>query len=87
MLGLQPNSQLNNNLIHDVEVNAGKAGSNGMFLDEGITDVVVANNSIFILKGLFICVVVLFFVHFCCDLLDGNQFNVHNQRHKEIRYG
>jgi len=47
MLGLQPGSKLVNNHIHDVKVNAGRAESNGMFLDEGITDVVVANNLIY----------------------------------------
>lgn len=47
MLGLQPGSRLVNNHIHDVKVNAGRAESNGMFLDEGTTDVVVANNLIY----------------------------------------
>jgi hypothetical protein len=46
-LGLQPGSRIANNLIHDVTVNAGRAESNGMFLDEGITDVVVENNIIY----------------------------------------
>ena len=47
MLGLQPGSVISGNHIHDVEVNAGKAESNGMFLDEGITNVVVENNLIY----------------------------------------
>ena len=47
MLGLQPGSKLVNNRIHDVEINAGKAESNGMFLDEGITDVIVAENLVY----------------------------------------
>lgn len=47
MLGLQPGSKLTNNHIHDVEINAGRAESNGMFLDEGTTNVVVANNLIY----------------------------------------
>ena len=47
MLGLQPGSKIMKNHIHDVELNAGKAESNGMFLDEGITDVVVAGNLIY----------------------------------------
>lgn len=47
MLGLQPGSQLTRNLIHDVTVNVGRAESNGMFLDEGTTDVVVADNIIY----------------------------------------
>ena len=47
MLGLQPGSKLVKNRIHDVKVNAGRAESNGMFLDEGTTDVVVAKNLIY----------------------------------------
>jgi hypothetical protein len=47
MLGLQPGSIIRNNHIHDVEINAGRAESNGMFLDEGITDVVVEKNLIY----------------------------------------
>ena len=47
MLGLQPGSKLVKNRIHDVKINAGRAESNGMFLDEGTTDVVVANNLIY----------------------------------------
>ena len=47
MLGLQPGSKIIDNLIHDVSLNAGRAESNGMFLDEGTTDVVVANNIIY----------------------------------------
>ena len=44
MLGLQPNSRLVNNHIHDVPLNAGRAESNGMFLDQGATDLLIANN-------------------------------------------
>lgn len=47
MLGLQPGSRLENNLIHDVTLNVGRAESNGMFLDEGITDVIVSDNIIY----------------------------------------
>ncbi len=47
MLGLQPGSKILNNRIHDVEVNAGRAESNGMFLDEGITDVLVEGNLVY----------------------------------------
>ena len=47
MLGLQPGSKLINNHIHDVEINAGRAESNGMFLDEGTTNVIIANNLIY----------------------------------------
>ncbi len=46
-LGLQPNSRITNNLIHDVTINTGRAESNGMFLDEGITDLLVENNIIY----------------------------------------
>src|SRR5690606_11775231 len=47
MLGLQPGSQIRSNLIHDVKLNAGRAESNGMFLDEGATDVLVSENIIY----------------------------------------
>ncbi len=46
-LGLQPNSRITNNLIHDVTVNAGRAESNGMFLDEGIKDLLIENNIVY----------------------------------------
>jgi hypothetical protein len=46
-LGLQPGSEIINNHIHHVEINAGRAESNGMFLDEGTTDVTVAGNLIY----------------------------------------
>tara|TARA_B110000037_G_scaffold221345_1_gene292055 strand:- start:47876 stop:48349 length:474 start_codon:yes stop_codon:yes gene_type:complete len=46
-LGLQPKSVISNNLIHDVKLNAGRAESNGMFLDEGITGIVVENNIVY----------------------------------------
>lgn len=47
MLGLQPGSTITGNLIHDVTLNAGRAESNGMFLDEGTTDVTVSENIIY----------------------------------------
>ena len=47
MLGLQPNSRLVNNHIHDVKINAGRAESNGMFIDEGSTDLLIADNLIY----------------------------------------
>ncbi|RTE55415.1 right-handed parallel beta-helix repeat-containing protein [Arenibacter aquaticus] len=47
MLGLQPGSKLLNNHIHDISVNAGRAESNGMFLDEGTKDVLVKGNLIY----------------------------------------
>ncbi len=46
-LGLQPGSRITNNLIHDVKVNAGRAESNGMFLDEGTKELVIENNIIY----------------------------------------
>jgi len=46
-LGLQPGSRITNNLIHDVQVNAGRAESNGIFLDEGTKELVIENNIVF----------------------------------------
>lgn len=46
-LGLQPGSRITGNLIHDVRVNAGRAESNGMFLDEGTMELVVEDNIIY----------------------------------------
>jgi hypothetical protein len=46
VLGLQPGGIIVNNHIHHVDINAGRAESNGMFLDEGCTDMTVANNLI-----------------------------------------
>lgn len=46
-LGNQPGTVLHHNLIHDVTVNIGRAESNGMFLDEGTTDIVIENNVIY----------------------------------------
>jgi hypothetical protein len=46
-LGLQPGSRISHNLIHDVQVNAGRAESNGMFLDEGTKELVVDKNIIY----------------------------------------
>lgn len=46
MLGLQPGSRIAGNHIHHVHLNAGRAESNGMFLDEGTTGLVVSNNLI-----------------------------------------
>ncbi len=47
ILGLQPGTIITDNLIHDVPLNAGRAESNGMFLDEGITSVEISNNIIY----------------------------------------
>ncbi|GAA0878290.1 hypothetical protein GCM10009119_12580 [Algoriphagus jejuensis] len=47
LLGLQPESKVLDNRIHGVKVNAGRAESNGMFLDEGITGVLVEGNLVY----------------------------------------
>ncbi|KPL11778.1 MAG: hypothetical protein AMS26_19535 [Bacteroides sp. SM23_62] len=47
ILGLQPGGIITGNHIHHVEINAGRAESNGMFLDEGTTDMIVASNLIY----------------------------------------
>lgn len=44
-LGRQPDSKLINNRIHNVPLNAGRAESNGMFLDEGTTGFTIENNT------------------------------------------
>jgi hypothetical protein len=46
-LGYQPGTILSDNLIHDIPLNAGRAESNGMFLDEGTTDIVIRHNGIY----------------------------------------
>ncbi|MFT5122294.1 MAG: hypothetical protein ACI9TH_004913 [Kiritimatiellia bacterium] len=46
-LGNQPNSQLIGNRIHDIPLNAGKAESNGMFLDQGSTGFSIMHNTIY----------------------------------------
>jgi hypothetical protein len=45
-LGLQPETILKRNRIHDIPVNAGRAESNGIFMDEGSTSIVVDGNVI-----------------------------------------
>lgn len=45
-LGRQPGSIIENNTISDVPLNAGRAESNGMFLDEGTTGFTIRNNTI-----------------------------------------
>ena len=45
-LGRQPGTKLTGNWIHDVLLNAGRAESNGMFIDEGSTDLLIENNLI-----------------------------------------
>jgi hypothetical protein len=46
-LGKQPGTQLTGNLIHDVPLNAGRAESNGMFIDEGSDELLIADNTIY----------------------------------------
>jgi hypothetical protein len=46
-LGLQPESVIRGNLIHGVPANAGRAESNGMFLDQGTTDFTIEKNMIY----------------------------------------
>jgi hypothetical protein len=46
-LGRQPGSALRNNRIHDVPLNAGRAESNGIFMDEGSSLIEVTGNEIF----------------------------------------
>lgn len=46
-LGLQPESSLRGNVIHDVPANVGRAESNGMFLDQGTGGFVIADNVIY----------------------------------------
>jgi len=45
-LGFQPGTVLRGNHIHDVTINLGRAESNGMFLDEGTTSIVIEDNVI-----------------------------------------
>ncbi len=46
-LGLQPGSRITKNLIHHVQVNAGRAESNGMFLDEGTKELLIQDNIVY----------------------------------------
>ena len=46
-LGRQPGTVLRGNRIHHVPVNLGNAESNGMFIDEGSTDLVIEDNVIY----------------------------------------
>ncbi len=46
-LGLQPDTYLRSNTIHHVPVNAGRAESNGMFLDQGSTSITIEDNTIY----------------------------------------
>ncbi len=46
-LGRQPGTRLAFNMIHDVPINAGRAESNGMFLDEGSDQIEIDHNTIY----------------------------------------
>ncbi|RIK84703.1 MAG: hypothetical protein DCC67_04665 [Planctomycetota bacterium] len=46
-LGRQPGTRLVENHIHDIPLNAGRAESNGMFIDEGSTEITIENNTIY----------------------------------------
>ncbi len=46
-LGWQPGTILADNVIHDIPINSGQAESNGMFIDEGSTDLRIEGNTIY----------------------------------------
>jgi hypothetical protein len=46
-LGRQPGTVLRGNIIHDVPANNGRAESNGMFIDEGSTELLIESNVIY----------------------------------------
>lgn len=46
-LGRQPGTVLRGNLIHDVSLNAGRAESNGLFIDEGSSELLIEQNVIY----------------------------------------
>lgn len=46
-LGNQPGTILSHNEIHDIPLNLGRAESNGMFLDEGTTGILIEKNRIY----------------------------------------
>ena len=46
-LGRQPGTVLRGNLIHDVPLNAGRAESNGLFIDEGSSEILIEQNTIY----------------------------------------
>ena len=43
-IGRHPESHLRHNLIHDVPVNLGRAGSNGFFIDQGSSELIISGN-------------------------------------------
>lgn len=46
-LGFQPGTVVRGNHIHDVSINLGRAESNGMFLDEGTTAIIIEKNVVY----------------------------------------
>jgi hypothetical protein len=46
-LGRQPGTVLRGNVIHDVQLNAGRAESNGLFIDEGSSEILIEQNTIY----------------------------------------
>jgi len=46
-LGRQPGTVLRGNIIHDVPTNSGRAESNGVFMDEGSSEMLLENNIIY----------------------------------------
>jgi hypothetical protein len=46
-LGRQPDTVLRGNVIHDVPLNSGRAESNGMFIDEGSSEILIEGNTIY----------------------------------------
>ncbi len=46
-LGRQSGTALTGNRIHNIPINAGRAESNGIFMDEGSTEILVEGNTIF----------------------------------------
>jgi hypothetical protein len=46
-LGRQPGTILRQNHIHDIPVNLGRAESNGIFMDEGSSEILVEDNTIY----------------------------------------
>lgn len=43
-IGRHPQSHLRHNLIHDVPINLGRAGSNGFFIDQGSSELTISGN-------------------------------------------
>lgn len=46
-LGRQPGTTIRGNVIHDIPLNVGRAESNGMFLDQGTSELIIEHNTIY----------------------------------------